>query len=278
MYKMFVLFPEGPDMYLIIASFSNPNAKWVTASDTFFATAAYSGDLLMAWHLYIIWSRNKRVLYIPVLFFFAGLVGIAAEIVFDVDSRSGMPPPTKAPVTIAVFSITLFLTWYSTILICYRLWSVQRLTTSLCEPGEVRPSRYNRVMWAIVQSGMLYSLLLVAWLMGDVKADINATNIVGPQCIRIIGINSTLIVLQLNMQTFKNNISNDSPPTQRSQGRSLTVFRKISATLGSGKSMEMSSSSATQTRDIPLRSLSSVGERPLESMGHIGDHAAADIV
>ncbi|KAG9023223.1 hypothetical protein FRB95_013401 [Tulasnella sp. JGI-2019a] len=55
MYKVYVLFPEGPDMYIIIAILINPDAKWTTAAGTFFATAAYSGDLLMAWRLYIIW-------------------------------------------------------------------------------------------------------------------------------------------------------------------------------------------------------------------------------
>ncbi|KAG8885062.1 hypothetical protein FRB98_002021 [Tulasnella sp. 332] len=173
-------------------------------SDPNLTLQAYFGELLMVWRLYVIWSRNRRVLYLPAVLATLGAVGCILIIVYDVlGGRWATDPGFMVQykmISVAVFAITIVATWYSTILICYRLYLVDREMHALRETGPGSPShRYARIMRVLVQSGLLYSVTLGAWLIATVTGNTSAQDMIRYLNIRAVGLNSTLIVLRLPM-------------------------------------------------------------------------------
>ncbi|KAG8994446.1 hypothetical protein FRB94_013135 [Tulasnella sp. JGI-2019a] len=230
MFNGFILYPEGPGEYYPIMGTLIDN-EWVIANNAFLAIAAYFGDLLMAWRLYIIWTRDKRVLYLPSVLFVLGAVGVVMVIVFDALERNSINKGgfhvQYRVVSIVSFAITLALSWYSTVLICFRLWSAQRKTMALRE-GENNPTRYYEIIWVLIQSGMLYSITLGMWLVAYIIGNYSVWTIMDALITRIVGINTALIVLQLSLRTTDQSITTAAKPhTPAPQGNivSLPVFR-----------------------------------------------------
>ncbi|KAG8988025.1 hypothetical protein FRB93_004308 [Tulasnella sp. JGI-2019a] len=121
-------------------------------------------------------------------------------------------------------------TWYSTGLICYRLWSVDRqkrnITVAFHEElstGSDPTSRYERIMRILIQSGMLHSLELVAFITSiTLIENPAAADIMNSIHVRIIGIAAILIVWQSNTIHGAGPINISSSPT--STGYSMPVF------------------------------------------------------
>ncbi|KAG8887965.1 hypothetical protein FRB98_008638 [Tulasnella sp. 332] len=169
LHKSYV-YPDGPSAYWTDFDSFQVDAGWRMAGDICLAVAAYSGDQLMVWRLYVIWSRNKHVLYIPALAATLGAAGVVSVISYDVLCvRDSAFLPQHRAVSIAVFGITIISTWYSTILICAKIWSVDRERRRLQQSS---PSRYGQIIWVMIQSGTLYSLTLGAWLICTLVNDV----------------------------------------------------------------------------------------------------------
>lgn len=108
--------------------------------------------------------KSKRVLLLPILLATLGAAGIVSVFTFDgigIKGGSGNFSKVYEALSVAVFVISLVATWYSTILICFKLVSVDRQRRHLQEGSA---SRYGRIVRVLIQSGTLYSLTLGAWL------------------------------------------------------------------------------------------------------------------
>lgn len=125
-------------------------------------------------------ARDRRVLIVPAITFPLSAVGSIWIVVYDAVSDKPVHD-SKAfqtqyfALTVSLFACTLCITWYFTGLMCYRLWSVDRRKREVFEielgQGTERPTitgcrknPYSKVMRTLVQSGMLYSVMLGAWM------------------------------------------------------------------------------------------------------------------
>lgn len=118
-------------------------------------------------------SRDKRVIYLPILLILVGTVGRVMILVFDVMFTTRFEDPVFVAqdnaLNIVVLWTVLAETWYSTGLICYRLWAMERqkrATGAADDEGLWSRSthRYGTVMRVLIQSGMLHSVELVAFI------------------------------------------------------------------------------------------------------------------
>ncbi|KAG9014438.1 hypothetical protein FRB93_013563 [Tulasnella sp. JGI-2019a] len=157
----------------------------------------------MMWRCYVIWSRNLRVLIFPVILMAICVAGCGVIIYYDIAAQTRLAEPNFQSqlyaMTITVFFTTIAMTWYTTGFICYRLWSSERQTRAI-EDHEVnlRSGPYGKIIKALVQSRMLYSLTEAFFCACVMARNINGMTIVAAIDGRIIGIVTTLIVLQLH--------------------------------------------------------------------------------
>ncbi|KAG8990362.1 hypothetical protein FRB94_013443 [Tulasnella sp. JGI-2019a] len=138
--------------------------------------AGTGASILLIWRVFVIWSRDKRILYFPAARLFLDLAGWAWVIVYDVQiAPKFLDDPATMPaeysyMAITLLSIDIFNTWYCTGLICYRLWSVMRQKRATAdvlndlEADITAGGAYRRIIRVLVQSGMLFSVTEVTFL------------------------------------------------------------------------------------------------------------------
>ncbi|KAG8988028.1 hypothetical protein FRB95_005263 [Tulasnella sp. JGI-2019a] len=239
-YKGFVLYPDGPTTYFTLFDYREIDQGWNTSIDFWQCAASIASDLLMMWRVFIIWSRNKRVLYLPIVLILFEMLGCMMILVFNIMFVTHFEDPVFAAhyntLVVVLLSNIIAETWYSTGLICYRLWSVdrqkRRVATAFHEElsaGSALIGRYGRIMRILVQSGMLHSLELVAFITSIILIENPAAaDIINSIHIRIIGIAATLVIWQSNTVPETEPINISSPPT--SVGYSMPVFFRPSGT------------------------------------------------
>ncbi|KAG8980090.1 hypothetical protein FRB93_009671 [Tulasnella sp. JGI-2019a] len=211
-YKGFVRYPDGPLAYFTLYDAKLIDRNWTAAINFCISGAAFAAEVLMIWRLFVIWSRNKRVIYLPLVLLAISTIGCALLVLFDILESARFKDPEfiryESILTVGALGADIILTWYITGLICYRLWSMERqkrqvaMGTGLDDlnsGGNHVPSRYGKVTTTLIQSGMLLSVTEVALVACTLAK--NATN--GKDTIdylltRIIGITTLLIMLQLN--------------------------------------------------------------------------------
>ncbi|KAG8994676.1 hypothetical protein FRB93_001476 [Tulasnella sp. JGI-2019a] len=165
----------------------------------------------MTWRLFIIQSRNPRAVYFPVvLLAISGIIWIIV-LVNDIFLTSQLRDPASFfhyhTLVSTAMLVDITLTWYLTSFICYRLWGMEKENRSLAVAGGLHnagnaiASPYTRVIKALMQSGILFSvtfLTVVGCLLGK---SIYAMEIVSLFDTRIVGITSVLILLPLEAGT-----------------------------------------------------------------------------
>ncbi|KAG8995969.1 hypothetical protein FRB94_008609 [Tulasnella sp. JGI-2019a] len=203
----------------------------------------------MTWRLFIIWSRDMRVIYLPIVLLTASGVNCIMVVFYDVFRISRFGDLSFSAryemIVAAALAVDILLTWYLTGFICFRIWSVQQQNRAVAGIipfdelssrgdgyGQTR-SRYENIMMSLMQSGMLYSINMAA-LLGCVLARDSSgrmesfgKDILNLLNSKVIGITSVLIMLQLNNGTSSCKI--------QQQGQigasvfSMPVFRVIHA-------------------------------------------------
>ncbi|KAG9009625.1 hypothetical protein FRB94_011888 [Tulasnella sp. JGI-2019a] len=202
-FKGFTEYSEGPDVYFTLLALKAIDTKWIAVFDFTLSAAAISGDTLMLWRLYVVWGRDKRVLVVPVLLTVVSVAGCGVIIYFDVMAGTRLQEPGFAAqiyaVTITVFVTNIATTWYLTSFICYRLWSSERQTRGIDDyEVRTRSGPYGRIIRVLIQSGMLYSLTELFFMLCIATKSDNGISVMADLDTRMIGIVTTLIVLQLN--------------------------------------------------------------------------------
>ncbi|KAG8988635.1 hypothetical protein FRB94_000523 [Tulasnella sp. JGI-2019a] len=190
----------------------------------------------MLWRLFIIWSRDKRVIYFPIVVLSIGAVNCGLIITYDALATNRFQNPsfvaTYNGLAASALAIDMLLTWYLTGLICYRLWSVERqkrvigLETRSTESDRPK-SRYGKIMVALIQSGMFYSLTEASLFCCILAGNHDGQDVINSMNTRTIGITTVLIILQLNTGAVGNN--NQHVLRTAPSAFSMPVFRVKSA-------------------------------------------------
>ncbi|KAG8980625.1 hypothetical protein FRB93_009162 [Tulasnella sp. JGI-2019a] len=136
--------------------------------------------------------------------------------------------------TVTLLAIDILNTWYCTGLICYRLCSMmrqKRATASVLDDVEADATAggsYRRIIWVLIQSGMLYSITEAVLLICVLTKSRSGIYIMNYLISRTTGISSVLIIIQLNILPPRSNTSENSQqsPTGNSGSYSMPVFRK----------------------------------------------------
>ncbi|KAG8851869.1 hypothetical protein FRB96_009054 [Tulasnella sp. 330] len=158
--------------------------------------AAHLADSLFIWRLYVIWSRNIRILVLPAFLFICSATG--ATVVTITDFLLGNGQPYVAINSIAfdfILAVVIANTCYVTILLAGRLWWVGRMTDKMESPGQIRKSRYQGAIIALVQSGFMYTVAVTLSLIFEVKQNIAMGIVMGNVTAAVVGISATLLVL-----------------------------------------------------------------------------------
>lgn len=116
--------------------------------------------------MYIVWTRNRLVLIVPILALCGGFLGGTSIVVLDVLAcLHGWQPKSKVAydnLTIALFATTITVNWLCTALIIGRIWWVGRRVGVSGEKSAWQ--KYGKVVRALVESGFLYSFVMGAYL------------------------------------------------------------------------------------------------------------------
>ncbi|KAG8988033.1 hypothetical protein FRB94_008358 [Tulasnella sp. JGI-2019a] len=150
---------------------------------------------------------------------------IAYDIIFPHRFEDPVFMAQDNAISVAVLANIIAGTWYSTGPTCYRLWSMERQKRAAFgdERGDWSDSTtlYSKVMRVLVQSGMLHSLALLAFIACILTQNTAGTDIIDWLNVRITGIAATLIILQLKARTSEVDPSNTR---QSANDYSVPVF------------------------------------------------------
>ncbi|KAK7678290.1 hypothetical protein QCA50_018638 [Cerrena zonata] len=148
-------------------------------SNSLFAYMICFGDVIIVWRAYVFWCYGKgRLIMILPIFTLIGTFGIAGVLSFCVardmsTSDNFVTPPFCHHIQQDVYSLSLGTTAISTALTCFKTWTYRR------EIGEHlsrsnKKTRTEKIMLIIVESGVLYFLLLLEFVIGDIPKVLNA--------------------------------------------------------------------------------------------------------
>ncbi|KAG8874415.1 hypothetical protein FRB98_008436 [Tulasnella sp. 332] len=244
-YRAFARYPDGPDVYYMLLILKKVDNGWFAVQDFCLSVAGFSADLLMCYRAYIIYNRDKRVLYFPCLVIPPATAGCMSLVMFDALAHKSTPEPgfplQYYDVSVTMFVFTITMTWYSTTLICYRLWSMERQTRAANQVNAIGSSSsqpngrlYQYLFRMMIQSGLLYSLTQLSFLICFITKNQPGQIVIGVLNIRITGIVTALIMLQLHL--FDTGADASRANRQLGQTRrsftnhSFPVFRAIDTT------------------------------------------------
>ncbi|KAG8872941.1 hypothetical protein FRB97_007154 [Tulasnella sp. 331] len=206
------------------------------------SSKAFLADLMMIWRVYVVWSRNVRVLYIPIVLMSCASTGCAWIFIQDVvEAPKFHADPALVNeynyLSAAVLALDILMTWYYTIMICYRLWAMERQNRAAADAARFEPmglssddptSPYAKIIRVLIQSGIIFSITEIVFLVCVLVDSTNGKYIMNYLISRMIGISTVLIVLQLNNGGTSRNTSRNRPQggmTGASETFSMPVFR-----------------------------------------------------
>ncbi|KAG8986220.1 hypothetical protein FRB93_005478 [Tulasnella sp. JGI-2019a] len=227
-YKGFIIYEDGPTVYWTLYESRKIDDALYAISDFSTACAAFSCDILMLWRTYVVWSRNKRIIYLPASFLFCSTLGSIVICVYDIFGAQWSTADAAYLdqlfyLIATVFGLNIVTTWYLTSFLVYRLWSVEKETQSL-EDYEARVSgnSYRTIMRVVIQSGAIHSMTEVAILASVITKARNYRYLLGYLNIRVIGF-ATAFLIWLSLR--ENRVSDSEAPAQTPTSNSLPVFR-----------------------------------------------------
>ncbi|KAG9003809.1 hypothetical protein FRB94_008505 [Tulasnella sp. JGI-2019a] len=143
-----------------------------------FASALLS-DSLFCWRLYVIWSKNIRIIILPACLLALNAVGFIAITVLDFLTAKQPNDlrflAAKYPLFLAVQSVVIVYTLYITIAIFCQVWWVGSAVDRLASPGQPRRNRYHAVISALAQSGFMYSATMILTIIGAATSNVRLT-------------------------------------------------------------------------------------------------------
>lgn len=137
-------------------------------------------DATLAWRLYIIWDRRRRVLVLPCVWLLAGVFGVIITMVYDVLLNVDKTNNPKWAIgfkhgSTIILLLTLSYNICVAAAIIGKLWHADRAIKRHCrETGRNPPAKdYVGVILALVESGSLYTVyffaVFVFYIMNNVR-------------------------------------------------------------------------------------------------------------
>ncbi|KAG8980627.1 hypothetical protein FRB93_009164 [Tulasnella sp. JGI-2019a] len=235
--KGYFFYPGGKVVYFIRYNDRTIDRGWYAASSLFRGVTCIGANALLIWRAFVIWSRDKRTLYFPVVLLFFTTIACALVVVYNIQwaPRFLEDPAVLARygyITVTLLAMDIINTWYCTGLICYRLCSLMRQKRATADAlndlqGDVTAEGlYRRIIQVLIQSGMLLSTMELAVLVCIASSNRDGTCIMTHMFSSITGITTVLMIIQMNILPLRNNMNNS---LQRSASGSFTmpVFRKL---------------------------------------------------
>ncbi|KAJ7596445.1 hypothetical protein C8J56DRAFT_1040698 [Mycena floridula] len=165
------------------------------------------GDWIVIWRAYVVWTRSKIIIIIPVLFLIGRLVNLPFFISCSIKHSDGLSHPfgpTACFSTTASAWILSFLANISaTLLIFYTAWRYYLLQKTLRRNGVITPqfSPIIRIMRVLVESGlayffvMIFSVTIGLWPTSAYSPGVVVTRILASITTHCIGMVPTLTIL-----------------------------------------------------------------------------------
>ncbi|KAJ7319347.1 hypothetical protein DFH08DRAFT_390918 [Mycena albidolilacea] len=139
-------------------------------------------DGLFIYRCYIIWNRNIYVVILPIIM-------LVITVVFGVDQALPLAP---------FFGITLATTVLVAALTAGRIWWIGRQTRAHLKPDVQR--RYSNSISVIVESGVIYSVGLLAYLiLGAIPSTLVAQDPTVDMLAQLVGIVPTLVIVRVGL-------------------------------------------------------------------------------
>ncbi|KAG8871955.1 hypothetical protein FRB97_008174 [Tulasnella sp. 331] len=206
-YKGFVEYNGNPEQAAISFSPNVPHPVLVAMANVLFFTMISSADTIVAWRVYIIWSRSPRILVVLCVALICGMLFgisiVAVNILACINGWRNSYVIVYRQLFLAACVFFLCMNIFCTGMVIGRLlWVGRRVSDAVGKPGL---QRYGHVVRALVESGALYSLAMgayvICWATGKnphTGHNPSASFIIWflPS---IVGLAPTLIVLQLHL-------------------------------------------------------------------------------
>ncbi|KAI0643441.1 hypothetical protein C8Q79DRAFT_1012720 [Trametes meyenii] len=153
------------------------SARLAMVEDILYAYLCNVGDAIIIWRVYALWCREgeRRILLLPVAFFL-GSLSMSLSITYcatqqnaKIDLGAFTHPPFCLNIQTASYSMTLATTAVATALIAYKAWEYSRVHREAF--GKLsRPTKAQRVMVILVESGVLYMLFFLVQVIGSLRS------------------------------------------------------------------------------------------------------------
>ncbi|KAG9007776.1 hypothetical protein FRB93_007167 [Tulasnella sp. JGI-2019a] len=132
------------------------------------AMSGVAADVLICWRLFVIWTRNPRIVIFPAFFLCIEVVLaiFVCALSFVGYSSTGKYHNTYLSVSIIAGACTLITNVTCTALIVGRIWYARRKSLT-----RERRSLYKAVSIILVESGTLYTGTLLAWIIAILTPD-----------------------------------------------------------------------------------------------------------
>ncbi|KAJ7271044.1 hypothetical protein C8J57DRAFT_296221 [Mycena rebaudengoi] len=188
----FIYFHDGAGA---VDFFKDNTQPTITALNIFVGLALVVGDGMIIYRLWIVWSRNKLVVVLPILSEIALAVSYTFLIVLR--SRLGGKDISATKLVTPVSLLTLGINIYCTALISYQIWT----TTRAAVP--VNQTNLMDVLIIVVESAALYTTLMVVYeIIYQLNSQVQyAEALLIPP---IIGIANALIQVRIGLRKTSN--------------------------------------------------------------------------
>uniref|UniRef100_A0A8H7XXB6 Uncharacterized protein n=1 Tax=Psilocybe cubensis TaxID=181762 RepID=A0A8H7XXB6_PSICU len=172
-------------------------------------------DGLLIWRCYHVWGKSRRIIAVPLLFFFTECAMGIAVIVINTTVQAGINHGSTGlllnNMNSAVFFISLGTTSMATLLIGYRIYPVVNNTSR-------SRTRYKQIITIIVESSALYSLCLLfealsteISALGDIDSPLGEVNFYSDSIFYVLsGLAPTAMVLRLALVNASSTIDDST--------------------------------------------------------------------
>ncbi|KAJ7271043.1 hypothetical protein C8J57DRAFT_296200 [Mycena rebaudengoi] len=148
----FIYFHDGAGA---VAFFKDNTQATTTALNVFVGLAFVVGDGMIIYRLWIVWSRNKFVVALPVLAEIA--LAISYTILVVLRSRLSGKDISATKLVTPVSALTLGINIYCTALISYQIWTTTRAAVPANQTNLID------IIIIVVESAALYTILMVVY-------------------------------------------------------------------------------------------------------------------
>jgi len=183
------------------------------------AVAGLLADIMLIYRCWIVWSKRWLPVLLPLVIWCATVATTSCtmwELILITARLEGLFAPQFERFSMASMGMSLILNIFVTGLILYRIW----LARSLNAVRGLAP-----IVYAIVESGSLYVVTLLVWMILGLKGSFGYNVILGCM-VPIYGIVFTLLLVRVGIRTDNIERSSRDSGTSRSINPSFSMGRR----------------------------------------------------